>query len=141
MIKSDKLSAKQRRIAKMKIKGNSNKQIAQIEYPEAKPESGAVLVSTQLNKPHVAKYVEQSKTIALKELGITWLRIIGPVNRALEFEEGDPVQNINIQLKASKQAAEYMQSKEFTVDEAKDQLKTLPQDINEIQLVRLLKGK
>lgn len=132
---------KQKRIVKAKIKGHSNKDIGTQEYPEATPESQAVLVSRELSKPHVAQYLEQSKMIALKEHNITWSRIIKPISDALEAVRSDLTGDIHIdhntRLRASKQAAELLQVKQID-EEVKEQLQNLPEGINELELQRLI---
>lgn len=145
------ISTKQKRIVKSKIKGLSNKDIGAKEYPEATPESQAVLVSREVNKPHVAQYLEQSKMIALKEHNITWSRIIKPISDALEAgvkrietneETGELTEHEtidhNTRLRASKQAQELLQVKQMD-EEVKEQLQNLPSNVDEIQLIRLMK--
>lgn len=144
---------KQRRIIKSKIKGTSNKDIGAIEYPNATPRSQEVLVSRELKKGHVAQYYEQSKLQALKEHNITWSRIIAPLSDALEAgtkwqttdeETGEVTTHETIdhatRLRASKQAQDLLRIKD-EVDPDAAPLNTLPAGIDEIQLVRLLRGK
>lgn len=131
------ISPKQRRIIKAKIKGQKNTEIGKVEYPDANPTSQRQMVSTQLKKPNVAQYYEQSKLMALKEHNITWSRIIRPITDALDFSEGKPIDNINVRLKGSKMASEFLESKQMDT-EAKEQLLNLP-DVDEIQLIRLMK--
>lgn len=143
------ISPRQRRIVKAKTKGASNKDIGAQEYPNATPASQQVLVSRQLKKPNVAQYYEQSKLQALKEHNITWSRIIKPISDGLSAStkiydnQGilmaeDP--DLNTQMRASKQAADLLRIKD-EVDPDAAPLNTLPAGIDEIQLVRLLRGK
>lgn len=147
MIKKTIPSLKQRIMVEKKIKGKSNKEIGQEMYPNATPESQAVLVSTNLKKPNVAKYLEQSKMIALKEHNITWSRILKPVSDGLDAgthirdKEGnviDTIPDINTRLRASKQAAEMLRVKE-ELDPTDTSVLKIPDGIDEIQLVRLMK--
>jgi len=133
----DKISRKQQQIVKAKIKGHKNKDIGAVQYPNAKPESQAVLVSRELKKTHVAKYYEQSKLQALKEHNITWSRIIKPVSEALEAIKPNGDIDHNTRLSASKQATSLLELKHID-EEAKEQLKNLPEDINELEIQRLL---
>jgi phage terminase small subunit len=141
------LTWKQRRIVNQKISGKTNKQIAIMEYPNSPEHSGEVMVSRVLNKTHVAQYLEQSKMIALKEHNITWSRILKPVSDGLDAgtqirdKEGnviDTIPDINTRLRASKQAAEMLRVKE-EIDPTDPSGLKLPDGIDEIQLVRLMK--
>jgi hypothetical protein len=141
------ISPKQRRIVKAKIKGVKNKDIGKVEYPNATPDSQAVLVSRELQKGHVAQYLEQSKLQALKEHDITWSRIIKPISDGLKAthkiydKEGKVLvsePDLNTQMRASKQASELLRVKEEIDPVNPDGLK-LPDDIDEIQLIRLMK--
>jgi hypothetical protein len=143
------ISPKQRRIVKAKIKGVKNKDIGKVEYPNATPDSQAVLVSRELQKGHVAQYLEQSKLQALKEHDITWSRIIKPISDGLKAthkiydKEGNIVveePDLNTQMRASKQASELLRVKEEIDPVNSDGLK-LPDDIDEIQLIKLIKNK
>jgi hypothetical protein len=134
------ISRKAKQIANAKIKGHKNKDIGKIQYPNASPASQAVLVSTTLNKPEVVQYMEQSKLIALKEANITWARIIAPINDALTATKASGDTDHTIRLAASKQARELMQDKNMS-EETKQQVASLPGDIDEIQLIKLIKNK
>jgi isopropylmalate/homocitrate/citramalate synthase len=139
-----KISPKQRRIVKAKIKGKSNKEIAQVEYPNATPDSQTVLVSRELNKPNVAQYYEQSKMIALKEHNITWSRVIKPISEALEATKqnnftGEVTIDHNTRLSASKAARELLEVKQVSPEDKLPLMDKLPDGIDEIQLVRLMK--
>jgi hypothetical protein len=143
------ISPKQRRIVKAKIKGVKNKDIGKVEYPNATPDSQAVLVSRELQKGHVAQYLEQSKLQALKEHNITWSRIIKPISDGLKAthkiydKEGKTIveePDLNTQMRASKQASELLRVKEEIDPVSPDGLK-LPDDIDEIQLIKLIKNK
>lgn len=138
------ITPKQRKIVKEKIKGKTNKQIGEIVYPNAKPDSARVQVSAQLNKSNVAQYYEQSKLQALKEHNITWSRVIRPISDALEAVKqnnftGEVTTDHNTRLRASKQAVELLQVKEISPEDKDPLLSKLPEGIDEIQLVRLMK--
>lgn len=124
-------------IVKEKIKGKSESEIGRIVYPNQTPKSAQVSVTRRLNKPSVAHYYEQSKLQALKELNITWKRIIQPINDGLEFDNGNGVQSSNIRLKAAKMAIELLQSRDMS-DEIKPQNIKLPNEVDEIEMQRLL---
>lgn len=136
------ISSKQRRIVKAKIKGVKNKDIGKVEYPNATPDSQAVLVSRELGKDNVAKYYEQSKLQALKEHNITWSRVIKPISDALGAVRSDLTGDVhvdhNTRLRASKQAVELLQVK-GEIPETESLISKLPDGIDEIQLVRLMK--
>lgn len=127
-----KISKKQERIARLKAEGLKNIEIAKQEYPRAKPESQAVLVSRELKKPNVAQYVEQMKEIAIKESNITWKRITDAISEGLESER------ITERLSAAKQARELLEEQKHR-EEVKQV--NLPSNMDEIQLIRLLKNK
>lgn len=153
-----KITPKQRRIVKEKIKGKTNKEIGQIVYPGAKPESARVQVSGQLNKSHVAKYYEQSKLQALKEHNITWSRIIKPISEALDattpiktktikrdakgnvIEEKEHltfVTSHSIRLSGAKQARELLEIKSMD-EEGKEELDKIPEGLSLIEAQRLI---
>lgn len=109
------LSPKQKRIVDLKIKGMKSKDIGKIEYPTATPGSQEALVSRELAKPLVAKYVEQSKLLALQEYKITWDTIIAPIADALQATKqnqftGEVDADHSIRLSASRRAQELLQS-------------------------------
>lgn len=142
------LSWKELRIAKQRIAGQSIKQIAVREHPNSPEHSGVVMVSRTLNKPNVAQYLEQSKLQALKEHNITWSRIIKPISDGLKAthkiydKEGNTIveeQDLNTQMRASKQASELLRVKE-ELDPADVSKLKIPNGIDEVQLVRLLRN-
>jgi hypothetical protein len=139
------ISPKQRRIVKAKIKGKSNKEIARDEYPTATERSQEVLVSRELNKTAVAQYYEQSKLQALKEHNITWSRIIKPISDGLNATKqnnftGEITTDHNTRLSAAKQAMSLLEVKQMDND-TKEQLLNLPNNVDEIQLIKLIKNK
>lgn len=133
------LSNKQKRIVRAKIKGKTNREIAKVEYPNAAPDSQDVIVSRELSKPAVKQYLEQTKLQALKEHNITWSRIIAPISAALHATDRTGKPNHMIRLSAAKQARELLELKHS--EELPPELANLPRDVDEIQLVRLLKNK
>lgn len=133
----NRVSSKDKRIVKARIKGKKLKEIAAKEYPNAKENSGMVLVSRQLKKPHVAQYYEQSKLQALKDLNITWRRVIKPISEGLDFESDDKAEAIKIRMSASKQARELLQLKDQQETTQQTQ-QNIPMDIDEIEVQRLL---
>lgn len=133
------ISAKQKRIVKAKIQGKKNREIAQVEYPDATQESQDVIMSRELNKPAVKQYLEQTKLQALKEHNITWSRIIKPISDGLEATTERRRPNYQVRLAAAKQARELLELKYN--EEIPPEFKSLPSNVDEIQLVRLLKNK
>ena len=144
-------SAKQRRIAQLKIQGKKNRDIGEVEYPKAqlgrdgKTYSADVIVSRELKKPAVAQYLEQMKLQALKEHNVTWSRIIKPISDALEAgkrnESGEITPDHPTRLRAAKQGAELLQDKSLERDEVKEKLLDISEDMDEIQMIRLMKNK
>lgn len=136
----DKLNPKTKRIIKAKIQGKKHKEIAAVEYPNATEHSGVELVSRQLRNN--ASYLEQSKLQALKEHNITWSRVIKPISDALGAVRSDLTGDVHIdhntRLRASKQAVELLQVKGES-PETESLISKLPDGIDEIQLVRLMK--
>lgn len=126
------LSAKQRRIAELKIKGLKNTEIGAKVYPNAKPKSQRQLVSRELKKEAVAQYYEQSKLIALKENDITWTRVMKAVSDGL----GDS--SIKVRLQAARQASEYLDIPNKSVEDNQELVQNLANVSNEIELQRLL---
>lgn len=84
------LSDKQRRIAEFKKQGMKNKDIAKIEYPNANPNTGAVLVSKQLKKMNVNRQIERGREWALRKHGVTFDLLIGKLVKKLDAEKTDP---------------------------------------------------
>lgn len=138
------ISPKQKRIAKAKLKGIKNKDIGKIEYPEATPESQAVLVSRTLNKQAVVQYIEQGKLIALKKHNVTWDRIVKPISEALDAtkivtshtEPDYEIVDHTTRLSASKQARELIEK--TTSEEIKEQLKDLAEGSSEMEIVQAI---
>jgi hypothetical protein len=130
---------KQRRIVKLKIKGKSNKDIGDIEYPNANDVSKRQLVSRELHKSHVAQYHEQSKLIALKENNITWNRIIKPINDALDADKQDGSIDHTTRLSASRQAKDLLEK--GISEEAKEQLLEIGNNATELEIIRLIKNR
>lgn len=139
------ISAKDKRIAKAKIEGKKNKEIGAIEFPEATPESQAVLVSRSLKKPHVAQYLDKGKDIAIKESGITWTKVIEPIKDALKATKyasvaGDffdtQLPDHAIRLKASDMASKLLGDEP---NQTKDyDLENLDKNISEIELSKII---
>lgn len=138
-LKVPKLSRKQQQIVKAKVKGHKNKDIAKIHYPKANPQSQASIISSELRKPNVAQYYEQSKLQALKEHNITWSRVIKPISDGLTALNSKEEIDHNTRLRASKQAVELLHIKEVDQD-TREQLLNLP-NVDEIQLIRLMQNK
>lgn len=137
---------KQRRIVKAKVQGKKNRDIAKLEYPNAKLESQDVIVSRELAKPHVAKYYQESKLIALKNVGIDWQWIIDRINDAGNATKqnqftGEIDADHGLRLRAAKQAQDLLEVKTKDVDQTAAPLNNLPAGIDEVQLIRLLKNR
>lgn len=138
-----KLSQKQKRIAKAKVRGLSNKQIGEAEYPNANPDSQGVIISRELAKPQVAEYIEGGKQKAIEQLGITWVEILKPrldALQAVKWNEftGEIVTDHLTRLKASESLEKIIQDKKVVVTTPILE-RALEEGIDEIQLVRLLK--
>lgn len=134
---------KQRRIIKSKIKGASNKDIGAVEYPNATPRSQEVLISRELNKPNVAQLYQESKLIALKNVGIDWQWIIDRINDAGHATKqnqftGEVDPDHGLRLRAAKQAQDLLEVKTKDAETAPI-FNNLPADVDTVELVRLLK--
>lgn len=137
------MSEKDRRIAKAKIEGKKNKDIGVLEFPQATPESQAVLVSRTLKKPQVVQYLDKGREVAIKESGITWSKVIAPISDALNatkhvavagdfFDSGLP--DHSIRLKASDMASKLLDNEPTSFND----LGELDQNINEIELSKIV---
>jgi hypothetical protein len=141
----DKLSPKQRRIAKARIKGKSNKDIARVEYPKAKEHSGEVLVSREIQKGHVAQYIEQGKLQTLKEFNVTWRTIVEPRVEAVKAVKqnnftGEITPDHTVRLKAAKDLEGMLENKQLDND-TRELISNLPTNADEIELVMRMKAK
>jgi len=143
------LSVKQRRIAQLKSKGMKNKDIAKIEYPEAKEHSGEVLVSRQLKKPYVAQFVEQGREIALRKYSINWDILIAKLTVMLnaektDFHSGEILPDNTTQLAAIKELAKMLTDLEKSNNQQNTPLnnteliKALNSNVDEVELMRLV---
>lgn len=83
------ISDKNLRIAKLRSEGKTLKEIARIEYPAATESSGTTIVSRELKKPHVAKYIDKGREYELKKHNITWERLIRKLEAKLEATKTD----------------------------------------------------
>jgi hypothetical protein len=88
------LDVNQQKIADLKSQGKTNREIAKIVYPQQKLRNAEVLVSRQIRKPNVAKYIDKGKEYALIKYNMTWNRIIAKLEY---FLDGD---NENLQFQA-----------------------------------------
>lgn len=125
-------SEKQRRIIKSKVEGKTNRAIGKVEYPNAKQGSQDVMVSRELKKPEVALFYEQTKLIALKEHNISWTRVMQAVSDGLDSEK------IDVRLRAAKQASDYLDIPNKSVEDNKELLNNLPSNVSELEVQRLL---
>ena len=140
------LTEKQLRIAKLKSEGKTNRDIAKIEYPDAKDHAGEVIVSRELKKGHVAKYVEQGREIALKKYGVTWDILIAKLVIMLnadksDFHTGEILPDFTVQMSALKELAKMLdkptQDRTTPIDN-KDLVNALNNSIDDVELQRLV---
>ena len=135
---------KQRRIVRAKINGKKQREIGDIEYPNAKLPSKDVIISRELKKPHVAKYLEQSKLIALKESNITWKRVTDVISDSLDAEKqnnftGEITPDYSTRLSAAKQARDLLDlPKETKDEELKEKLLDISENADEVQLLKII---
>jgi hypothetical protein len=80
------ISEKQQLMAKLKSQGKTNREIAKIAYPQTEMHNAEVIVSRQLKKPNVVKYIDTGREAALRRYGITWNRVISKLNYFLDSE-------------------------------------------------------
>ena len=88
------LSTTQELIAKLKSQGKTNREIAQIAYPDKELHVAEVTVSRQVKKPNVAKYIDKGKDYNLIMNNLTWNRALAKLNYFLDCE------NENLQFQA-----------------------------------------
>jgi hypothetical protein len=96
--KKPKLTVRQATIIKRKAEGVTQNKIAEEVYPNATPESGAVLVSRELKKVNVQEALE----LALQRAGITPDLAIAPIGEALLHDD------LDMRLKGSDRALKLM---------------------------------
>jgi hypothetical protein len=101
------LTNKQAEIVKLKSQGLTNRAIAKIVYPEATIHAGDVLVSRQLKKSHVAKYVDQGREIALRKYNITYDLLLAELTIMLsamktDIHTGEVLPDYQVRLAAVK---------------------------------------
>lgn len=110
-------SEKQRRIVKSKIKGVKHREIANIEYPQASQESKDVIISRELKKPHVAKYMDKELSLLLQEQGVTKSQYITNVGQAMKADKqntftGEITPDWTTRLSANKMAERFLKFEE-----------------------------
>jgi len=93
-----KITPKQGRIIKAKAEGYTQNDIAKVVYPNATPESGAVLVSRELKKVNVQEALQE----AMEKLNLTPERALKPIDDALNNR------NLDMRLKGSDRALRLM---------------------------------
>lgn len=131
------LTKTERKIAKAKIKGKKNQEIGAEVFPNASPQSQRQMVYRELKKPEMAQYIEQTKTIALKEAGVTWGKIVQPFADALLAEKPDGTIDHTTRMVASRNLAGLME-KPQPQESAPHTLKELANTSDEIELQRLI---
>lgn len=137
------LSPKQKRIVEAKAKGLKNKEIAAVEYPEAQPRSGEVLVSRELKKPHVAKY--ESKVLAklLDQNNVTHSQYIMNIGLAMQADKqnqftGEVVPDITARLQGNKMAERFLK---FDDSPTPENLPSNLGNLDEIQAIKYVFNK
>ncbi len=135
-----KMSPKQKRIAEAKLSGMTNKDIGAVEYPTATAGSRAVLISRELKKPHVAKYIDTGVDKQLEKFNVTKEQYFFNIGLAMQAEKqdqftGEVRPDIQARLAGNKMAEKYL----FKEDEEPVKVGKLPEGIDEVQLIRLLK--
>lgn len=129
------VNKKQKRIVSKHLLGDSNVEIGKVEYPSAKLKSQRQIVYQQLKKPKVRQYMEQAKLQAMKEYNIGWDRVMKVIDKGLEAKRSDNKDDINTQLRAAKQASDYLELPKATTDNNLEQVfNNLPGDLDEIEL-------
>lgn len=93
-----KITPKQAKIIKSKVEGYTQNDIAKVVYPNATPESGAVLVSRELRKVNVQEALQE----AMEKLNLTPERALKPIDDALDAED------LEMRLKGSDRALRLM---------------------------------
>lgn len=132
------LTKTERKIAKAKIKGKKNQEIGAEVYPNASPQSQRQMVYRELKKPQVAQYIEQTKTIALKEAGVTWSKIVQPFVDAWQAERPDGTPDHTTRMVASKNLAGLMEKPQPQEPAPTQTIEELASVSDEIEMQRLL---
>lgn len=144
-----KLSEKEAIIAKEKLKGKTDREIAAIVYPNSKPDTARVSVNRAKNKSHVKKYIEQTKLQAIKQAGVTWRDILQVRVDALKANKvaqvaGDfyqtEVPDHAIRMKAASDIERMLEKQDVDPDD-KSIIDNLPEGIDEVHLARIIKSK
>lgn len=109
----EKISPKQKRIVKAKIKGAKLKDIGNVEYPNATDRSKEVLVSRELNKPHVAQYLDKELSKTLETNHVTKAQYIMNIGLAMTADKqnqftGEITPDIGARLAGNKQAERFL---------------------------------
>ncbi len=143
-----KISAKDRRIALASAEGLSNKEIGAVEYPNATPESQAVLVSRVLKKQWVAQYRDKELAVLLKTHGVTKNQYIENIGKAMKAtkivtshtELDYEVPDHTVRLNANRQAERFLKFEDVK-QEGSEVLKQALKEGDELQMIRVLKNK
>lgn len=136
-------SEKQRRIVKAKIQGKKQREIANVEYPQATQQSKDVLVSRELKKPIVAKYLNKELNKLLEEQGVTKSQYIMNVGQAMKADKqntftGEIVPDWTTRLNANKMAERFIK---FEEEQSQSVIPEGFENYDEVQLVRLMKNQ
>lgn len=137
------LNAKDRRIVKAKLKGKTDAEIGKVEYPNAKPESARVQVTTRLHKPHVAKYHAKELSHMLKKYGVTESRYLENIGNAMKADKvyivgkgedafADLQPDHTVRLAANKQAERFLKFEQSAPQELLEGLG----DMDEVELTK-----
>jgi len=110
------IDAKQAQIIELKSQGKTNRDIGKIVYPERSQTVADTLVSRQLKKPHVAKYVDQGKERALAKYNITWDILMAKLIVMLNAEKrhaltGEVMPDNNLQFQVVKELIKMLDKK------------------------------
>lgn len=116
---------KQRRIVKAKIQGQKQRDIANVEYPQASQESKDVLVSRELHKPHVAKYLDKELSVMLEQQNVTKSQYIQNIGLAMTADKqdqftGEVRPDIGARLQGNKMAERFIKFDEPSHSEPMD---------------------
>lgn len=134
---------KQRRIVKSKIQGKKQRDIGKVEYPKASQASQDVLVSRELSKPHVAKYMDKELSVLLEQNNVTKSQYIMNIGQAMQADKqnqftGEIIPDHAMRLSANKQAREFLDISDKDSNVYPDISKAMTDNVDEIELQRLI---
>lgn len=128
------LSTTEQLIAKLKSQGKSNREIAQIAYPDKSLHVAEVTVSRQIKKPNVAKYIDKGKDYALIMNNLTWHRALTKLDYFLDCD------NENLQFQALRTVISLLpvKTEPTTKEDNKELIAAINSKVDDVELQRIV---